>query len=283
MGDPLRLYGLKALVTSGASGIGEAVSRTLAKHGGQVLAAERKHAMADLARSTARVARRHAPQTINYERPEGTPALRATIAQLLVDDGCMVREDDVIVTNGAQEAMVLALRATAQANDIVAVESPTFFGVLQAIELLGLRALELPTDPRKGVDLDSLASAVRDGRPGTAMVGWSTQLDEAQIGAVVDYVRAHLMAGGHGGAATEGRQPVQPHGEDQDQDDADQEGGQGDAHQGRREQHPGDPPVAMQPRVHAERHPDEQRQHRRHEHQLQGGGQAIADGALPGT
>lgn len=40
MGDPLRLYGLKALVTSGASGIGEAVSRTLAKHGGQVLAVD---------------------------------------------------------------------------------------------------------------------------------------------------------------------------------------------------------------------------------------------------
>ena len=40
MGDPRRLYGLKALVTSGASGIGEAVSRTLAKHGGQVLAVD---------------------------------------------------------------------------------------------------------------------------------------------------------------------------------------------------------------------------------------------------
>jgi len=40
MGDPLRLYGLKALVTSGSSGIGEAVSRTLIKHGATVLAVD---------------------------------------------------------------------------------------------------------------------------------------------------------------------------------------------------------------------------------------------------
>lgn len=40
MGEPLRLYGLKALVTSGASGIGEAVARTLAKHGASVLAVD---------------------------------------------------------------------------------------------------------------------------------------------------------------------------------------------------------------------------------------------------
>ncbi len=42
MGDPLRLYGMKALVTSAASGIGEAVARTLAKHGATVLAADTK-------------------------------------------------------------------------------------------------------------------------------------------------------------------------------------------------------------------------------------------------
>ena len=40
MGDALRLYGLKALVTSAASGIGEAVSRTLAKHGATVFAVD---------------------------------------------------------------------------------------------------------------------------------------------------------------------------------------------------------------------------------------------------
>jgi len=43
MADPLRLYGLKAIVLSAASGIGEAVSRTLLKHGASVLAVDRKN------------------------------------------------------------------------------------------------------------------------------------------------------------------------------------------------------------------------------------------------
>ena len=40
MADPLRLYGLRALVTNAANGIGEAVSRTLVKHGASVLAVD---------------------------------------------------------------------------------------------------------------------------------------------------------------------------------------------------------------------------------------------------
>ena len=38
MAEPLRLYGLKAVVTGAASGIGEAIARTLIKHGAEVLA-----------------------------------------------------------------------------------------------------------------------------------------------------------------------------------------------------------------------------------------------------
>ena len=40
MGDPLRLYGLNALVLNAADGIGEAISRTLIKHGATVIAAD---------------------------------------------------------------------------------------------------------------------------------------------------------------------------------------------------------------------------------------------------
>jgi NAD(P)-dependent dehydrogenase (short-subunit alcohol dehydrogenase family) len=40
MAEPLRLYGMKALVTSAAGGVGEAVARTLVKHGAEVLAVD---------------------------------------------------------------------------------------------------------------------------------------------------------------------------------------------------------------------------------------------------
>lgn len=40
MADPLRLYGLRALVTHAADGIGGAVARTPAKHGASVFAVD---------------------------------------------------------------------------------------------------------------------------------------------------------------------------------------------------------------------------------------------------
>ena len=40
MGDPKRLYGLNALVLNAADGIGEAIARTLVKHGATVIAAD---------------------------------------------------------------------------------------------------------------------------------------------------------------------------------------------------------------------------------------------------
>ena len=40
MSDPKRLYGLKALVLNAADGIGEAIARTLVKHGATVIAAD---------------------------------------------------------------------------------------------------------------------------------------------------------------------------------------------------------------------------------------------------
>ena len=43
MGEPLRLYGLNALVLSAADGIGEAIARTLVKHGAAVLAVDSKN------------------------------------------------------------------------------------------------------------------------------------------------------------------------------------------------------------------------------------------------
>ncbi len=59
------------------------------------------------------------------------------------------------------EALNLCLRAVANAGDIIAIESPAFYGTLQIIESLGMRALEISTDPRDGVILGALDSAIR--------------------------------------------------------------------------------------------------------------------------
>ncbi len=78
----------------------------------------------------------------------------------MADAGCQITPEEVVVTNGAQEALALSLRAVTEPGDVVAIESPTFYGLLQAIEALGLRALEIPTDPDEGIVPEALALAL---------------------------------------------------------------------------------------------------------------------------
>jgi DNA-binding transcriptional MocR family regulator len=46
----------------------------------------------------------------------------------------------------------------AKPGDTIAIESPTYYGILQIIEALGLKACEIPTFPREGVCLDEISS-----------------------------------------------------------------------------------------------------------------------------
>lgn len=114
-----------------------------------------------LHRAAGAVARR-APALANaYDVAPGNQALRQQIARRALDSGCALAADDIVVTNGCQEALQLALRATTRPGDTVAIESPTYFGMLQIIESLGLKACEIPTYPRHGICLDELDRRIR--------------------------------------------------------------------------------------------------------------------------
>ncbi|MGH7768683.1 MAG: PLP-dependent aminotransferase family protein [Candidatus Binatia bacterium] len=114
-----------------------------------------------LNRIMARVARRHGPQGMNYDFPPGNDALRRQVARRSLDWGCSLSPDDLVTTCGAMEALNLCLRAVAKPGDTIAIESPTFYGILQAIESLGMKALEIPTHPRDGVSLEALEHATK--------------------------------------------------------------------------------------------------------------------------
>ncbi len=99
-----------------------------------------------------------------YQFPPGSELLRRQIARRSLDFGCSFSAQNILVTCGAMEALNLCLRAVAKPGNVVAIESPTYFGVLQAIESLGMRALEIPTHPRTGMNLDILDRAVKKHR-----------------------------------------------------------------------------------------------------------------------
>ena len=111
-------------------------------------------------RILARVAREN-PQAANtVGLPEGMLELRTQVARRMLDIGCALQPDDFVITNGCTEAIHLALQATCRPGDLVAVESPTYFGILQALEAQGLRALEIPTHTRDGISLEALSFAL---------------------------------------------------------------------------------------------------------------------------
>jgi DNA-binding transcriptional MocR family regulator len=113
-----------------------------------------------LGRLAGAIARSSAAIGAVYDPLPGVSSLRAHIARRATRCGCTVRPDDVIVTVGAIEAIGLCLRATTRPGDTVAVESPTYFGVLALLAELGLHAVEVPADTSRGMQLDALAAAL---------------------------------------------------------------------------------------------------------------------------
>lgn len=111
-------------------------------------------------RALIQAARQHRVSLAGYEFPPGLPALRRQIARRMAEAGCGISPDEIVITNGCQEALTLALRAVTSPGDVVAIESPTFYGLLQVLERLGLKALEIPTHPRTGLSIDALELAL---------------------------------------------------------------------------------------------------------------------------
>ncbi len=111
--------------------------------------------------ATMRILRTRTDVLVTATSPRGNPELRAALAKRALGMGVTLSPEQVQITNGCIEALNLALRAVAQPGDTVAVESPTFYGLLQVLEALGLRALEIPTSTQTGISLDALEMALQ--------------------------------------------------------------------------------------------------------------------------
>jgi DNA-binding transcriptional MocR family regulator len=113
-----------------------------------------------LNRILARLVRQAGQEVHQYEIPPGLEELRVQIAQRAFRIGCQFSPNDLVITSGAIEAIDISLHAVCKPGDIVAIESPMYFGTLQSLEVHGLRALEIPTHQRDGISLDALKFAI---------------------------------------------------------------------------------------------------------------------------
>ncbi|NJD89969.1 MAG: PLP-dependent aminotransferase family protein [Geobacter sp.] len=123
-----------------------------------------------LSRIMASELRMHGKQSISYMMAPGCERLRKQIAKRSILTGVSVRPDEVLITSGCVEAVLLALRATCRAGDTIAVESPFYFNFLQLVAEMGLKALEIPSTPREGISLEALRYAIEQNKISACLV-----------------------------------------------------------------------------------------------------------------
>jgi DNA-binding transcriptional MocR family regulator len=114
-----------------------------------------------LARLMRSVLNKNAEKAVSYGPVNGVPKLRLNLAFRYQEQGVAINHEDIIITNGAQEALSIALQCVAERGDIIAVESPCFFGLIELIESLGMKALEVYTCTEDGVCVNELAKVIK--------------------------------------------------------------------------------------------------------------------------
>jgi len=127
-----------------------------------------------------------------YTTIRGHLPLRRQIARRALASGVVGDADDIVITSGGMDALNLAVRAVADPGDVVAVESPTYFGVLQALESAHVRVVEVPSDARTGFDLQLLERAIR--KHGIKAVLSMTTCQNPQGTVMSDEAKAELVA-----------------------------------------------------------------------------------------
>ncbi len=115
-----------------------------------------------LNRSLASVSKTATAMSVIENLPPGNVDLRHAIARRYAQQGMNISPDEIVITAGALEALNLSLQAVTEPGDWVIVENPCFYGALQALERLKLKALSIATDVREGIDLNALEQALSD-------------------------------------------------------------------------------------------------------------------------
>ena len=111
-------------------------------------------------REMARLVQHNQCDILSYDALQGRQELREQISRLMVDGGTVVDPEDIVITNGCHGALSIALLSVCKPGDIVAVESPSYYGTMQLLRGFGIKAMEIPTDPETGISIEALELAL---------------------------------------------------------------------------------------------------------------------------
>ncbi len=133
---------------------------------------EPQHGLIDLAASTPADARALPRVEVDLDSllragprhgytPAGLPVLRKAVAERLSLGGLATELDNVLITNGAQHGLALALNMLTEKGDGLLVDDPSYPGIFDLMSSRGLQAIPLPRRSG-GIDIVGLRRLVRD-------------------------------------------------------------------------------------------------------------------------
>jgi 2-aminoadipate transaminase len=109
-----------------------------------------------------RVLKEKGPESLQYGMTEGYLPLREMIARHTNLYGIKVNADNIMITNGSQQALDLIGKIFINPGDRILVESPTYLGALQAWDAYNAQYVAVPSD-FDGIQVDHLDHALRTG------------------------------------------------------------------------------------------------------------------------
>lgn len=96
---------------------------------------------------------------LKYYPAAGNFLLRQSLAERAAAYQTILNPEELLITDGALQALYIALSAVCRPGDVIAVESPCVFSALEVIRVLRLKVIEIPVDPFHGFDLGFLQKA----------------------------------------------------------------------------------------------------------------------------
>lgn len=120
----------------------------------------RLYPLEEFKRCTSHVFWQKGAESLQYGNHKGYPPLRHQIARRLRLHGISVSEDEVLITNGAQQALDLIIRMLSKSKEKVVVESPTYANVIPLLKFNGVKILGIPM-LADGLDLNYLEKTLR--------------------------------------------------------------------------------------------------------------------------
>jgi len=115
-----------------------------------------------LLRTMQQVIRERGAGLLRYYPSGGSAELKQHIVRKAATYQTLIDPEELLITDGALQALYIALASVCQSGDVVAVESPCVFSILEVIRVLQLKVIEIPVDVQTGFDIDFLQKACRN-------------------------------------------------------------------------------------------------------------------------